>query len=354
MMTKGLAGGYGAKMKFCNGYFLCAQVLMMSYSPDPTPSSWTYRMADLVLCEPIELYNILNQVTKLSRLTEPNYLCLLDVRSKREYDESHVITARRVKKKANEYLIPESVDLECVKYCVVYDNNTSFLEILRHSSDDDVSDESREGPVLGAAIKCGKALTHLTRHPVRILKGGYERFSAMYHFFRTQKIIWMPQELDAFQPYPVEIMPGKIYLGNFRQACDPKIQKDLKIKAHVNVSMETGPFFTGDADKLLHIQIEDSPEANISPFLRHVCHFVEIHLELGSVILVFSTLGISRSCAAILAYLMHRNEQTLKRSWAYVKKCQNNMCPNQGLVTQLLEWEKIVLGDLVTDIKDLY
>ncbi|XP_070086706.1 serine/threonine/tyrosine-interacting-like protein 1 isoform X11 [Equus przewalskii] len=176
----------------------------------------------------------------------------------------------------------------------------------------------------------------------------------MYHFFRTQKIIWMPQELDAFQPYPVEIMPGKIYLGNFRQACDPKIQKDLKIKAHVNVSMETGPFFTGDADKLLHIQIEDSPEANISPFLRHVCHFVEIHLELGSVILVFSTLGISRSCAAILAYLMHRNEQTLKRSWAYVKKCQNNMCPNQGLVTQLLEWEKIVLGDLVTDIKDLY
>ncbi|XP_008533573.1 serine/threonine/tyrosine-interacting-like protein 1 isoform X3 [Equus przewalskii] len=276
MMTKGLAGGYGAKMKFCNGYFLCAQVLMMSYSPDPTPSSWTYRMADLVLCEPIELYNILNQVTKLSRLTEPNYLCLLDVRSKREYDESHVITARRVKKKANEYLIPESVDLECVKYCVVYDNNTSFLEILRHSSDDDVSDESREGPVLGAAIKCGKALTHLTRHPVRILKGGYERFSAMYHFFRTQKIIWMPQELDAFQPYPVEIMPGKIYLGNFRQACDPKIQKDLKIKAHVNVSMETGPFFTGDADKLLHIQIEDSPEANISPFLRHVCHFVEV------------------------------------------------------------------------------
>ncbi|XP_046522255.1 serine/threonine/tyrosine-interacting-like protein 1 isoform X2 [Equus quagga] len=276
MTTKGLAGGYGAKMKFCNGYFLCAQVLMMSYSPDPTPSSWTYRMADLVLCEPIELYNILNQVTKLSRLTEPNYLCLLDVRSKREYDESHVITARRVKKKANEYLIPESVDLECVKYCVVYDNNTSFLEILRHSSDDDVSDESREGPVLGAAIKCGKALTHLTRHPVRILKGGYERFSAMYHFFRTQKIIWMPQELDAFQPYPVEIMPGKIYLGNFRQACDPKIQKDLKIKAHVNVSMETGPFFTGDADKLLHIQIEDSPEANISPFLRHVCHFVEV------------------------------------------------------------------------------
>ncbi|XP_037670332.1 serine/threonine/tyrosine-interacting-like protein 1 isoform X3 [Choloepus didactylus] len=174
----------------------------------------------------------------------------------------------------------------------------------------------------------------------------------MYHFFRTQKIIWMPQELDAFQPYPVEIMPGKIYLGNFNQACDPKVQKDLKIKAHVNVSMETGPFFLGDADKLLHIQVEDTLDASISPFFRHLCHFIDIHLELGSVVLVFSKLGISRSCAALLAYLMHRNGQTLKRSWVYLKRCKNNMCPNQGFVNQLLLWEKIVLGDTVTDILD--
>uniref|UniRef100_A0A8C0SL44 Serine/threonine/tyrosine interacting like 1 n=3 Tax=Canidae TaxID=9608 RepID=A0A8C0SL44_CANLF len=311
------------------------------------------RMAGLVLCEPTELYNILNQVTKLSRLTEPNYLCLLDVRSKQEYDESHVITARRVKKKENEYLIPESVDLECVKYCVVYDNNTSTLEIiLREQDEDDNSDDSRQELVPGAAVACGRALAQLTHHPVCILKGGYECFSAMYHFFRTQKIIWMPQELDAFQPYPAEIMPGKIYLGNFRQACDPKIQKDLKIKAHVNISMETGPFFINDDDNLLHIKIEDSLEANIFPFLRHLCHFLEIHLQLGSVILVFSTLGISRSCAAILAFLIHWNEQTLKKSWAFVKKCKNNMRPNRSLVAQLSEWEKVILGDFVTDILD--
>uniref|UniRef100_A0A8C8ZPV5 Serine/threonine/tyrosine interacting like 1 n=1 Tax=Prolemur simus TaxID=1328070 RepID=A0A8C8ZPV5_PROSS len=308
-------------------------------------------MANLVLCEPTELYNILNQVTKLSRLTEPNYLCLLDVRCKREYDESHVITALRVKKRGNEYLVPESVDLECVKYCVVYDNNTSTMELPLKDKDDD-SDDSDQEMAPGAAIEYGKILTHLTHHPIYILKGGYERFSALYHFFRTQKIIWMPQELDEFQPYPVEIIPGRVFLGNFSQACDPKIQKDLKIKAHVNVSMETGPFFVGDPDKLLHIQIEDSPEAKISPFFRHLCHFIEIHLELGSVILIFSTRGISRSCAATMAYLMHQHNQTMKRSWAYVKKCKNNMRPNRGLVTQLLQWEKIVLGNLITDITD--
>ncbi|XP_054103653.2 serine/threonine/tyrosine-interacting-like protein 1 isoform X3 [Callithrix jacchus] len=234
-------------------------------------------MPRLVLCEPTELYNILNQVTKLSRLTEPNYLCLLDVRSKREYDESHVITALRVKKKMNEYLLPESVDLECVKYCVVYDNNTSTLEVLLKDDDDGSDSDSAVKDVMPrAAIQYGRTLTRLTCHPVHILKGGYERFSGMYPFFRTQKIIWMPQELDAFQPYPIEIVPGKVFLGNFSQACDPKIQKDLKIKAHINVSMETGPFFAGEADKLLHIRIEDSPEAQILPFLRHLCHFIEV------------------------------------------------------------------------------
>ncbi|XP_003951102.2 serine/threonine/tyrosine-interacting-like protein 1 isoform X3 [Pan troglodytes] len=310
-------------------------------------------MPGLLLCEPTELYNILNQATKLSRLTDPNYLCLLDVRSKWEYDESHVITALGVKKKNNEYLLPESVDLECVKYCVVYDNNSSTLEILLKDDDDD-SDSDGDGKDLvpQAAIEYGRILTRRTHHPVYILKGGYERFSGTYHFLRTQKIIWMPQELDAFQPYPIEIVPGKVFIGNFSQACDPKIQKDLKIKAHVNVSMDTGPFFAGDADKLLHIRIKDSPEAQILPFLRHMCHFIEIHLHLGSVILIFSTQGISRSCAAIIAYLMHSNEQTLQRSWAYVKKCKNNMCPNRGLVSQLLEWEKTILGDSITNIMD--
>ncbi|KAF6127535.1 serine/threonine/tyrosine interacting like 1 [Phyllostomus discolor] len=193
-------------------------------------------MDGLVLCEPTELYNILNQVTKLSRLTETNYLCLLDVRSKREYDESHVITAHRVKKKANEYLIPESVDLECVNYCVVYDHRTSSLGVLLKHDDEDndeYSDNIGGGLVLGAAIECGRALARLTHHPIRILRGGYESFSATYHFFRTQKIIWMPQ-----------------------------------------------------------------------------------------------------------------------KSWDYVKKCKNNMCPNRALVAQLSKWEEIVLGGSVTDISD--
>ncbi|XP_021042742.1 serine/threonine/tyrosine-interacting-like protein 1 isoform X1 [Mus pahari] len=318
-------------------------------------------MADLLFCEPTELYNILNQVSKLSRLAEPNYLCLLDVRSKRQYEESHVITALRVKKRAHQYLIPESVDLECVRYCIVYDSNTSSLELCirrqlnEEEEEEEVEREDNEEDtelLPGPAVEFGQILIHFTRQPVYVLRGGYECFSGMYHFFRTQKIIWMPQELDAFQPYPVEILPGRVYLGKVSQACNAKMHKDLKIKAHVNISMETTPYFVGNADKLLHIKLEDTPDSFLFTYFRHICHFIELHLRLHSVILVFSTRGISRSVAAVVALLMHYNEETLKRSWAHVKKCKTNMRPNRALVAQLLEWEKVLHGQYLTDISE--
>lgn len=55
----------------------------------------------------------------------------------------------------------------------------------------------------------------------------------------TDSFVSLLQELEDFQPYPVEILPAKLYMGNLRQACDRQIQKDLKIKAQVNISEDT-------------------------------------------------------------------------------------------------------------------
>ncbi|XP_030392354.1 serine/threonine/tyrosine-interacting-like protein 1 [Gopherus evgoodei] len=279
------------------------------------------KMAGLVLCEPTELYNILNQSTKLSRLTEPNYLCLLDARTKREYNESHVITARRVKQNpGGDYLVPESVELECVKYCVVYDSKTSSLDDIYYDDYEEKEEDEKDAEV-GAAIQCARVLEQFTRHPVRILKGGYERFTACYHFLRTQKIFWMPQELDAFEPYPVEILPAQLYMGDYRQACDQQIQKDLKIKAQVNISEELATLFTDESKTLLHVSVADSPDADLFSFFPTICHFIDAKMALGAV-LVFSTLGLSRSSTAVMAFLMHSSHYPLKRAWKYIQKCK--------------------------------
>nr|XP_032645531.1 serine/threonine/tyrosine-interacting-like protein 1 isoform X3 [Chelonoidis abingdonii] len=309
------------------------------------------KMAGLVLCEPTELYNILNQSTKLSRLTEPNYLCLLDARTKREYNESHVITARRVKQNSvGDYLVPESVELECVKYCVVYDGKTSSLDDI-YCDDYEEKEEDGKDAEVGAAIQCARVLEQFTRHPVRILKGGYERFTACYHFLRTQKIFWMPQELDAFQPYPVEVLPAQLYMGDYRQACDQQIQKDLKIKAQVNISEEIATLFTDESKTLLHVSVADSPDADLFSFFPTICHFIDAKMALGAV-LVFSTLGLSRSSTAVMAFLMHSSHYPLKRAWKYIQKCKTNMRPNRGFVQQLSAWESQIYGSAITDISE--
>nr|XP_006641016.1 PREDICTED: serine/threonine/tyrosine-interacting-like protein 1 [Lepisosteus oculatus]XP_015223348.1 PREDICTED: serine/threonine/tyrosine-interacting-like protein 1 [Lepisosteus oculatus]XP_015223350.1 PREDICTED: serine/threonine/tyrosine-interacting-like protein 1 [Lepisosteus oculatus] len=180
-------------------------------------------MAGLVLCEPTDLYNILNQyTTRVSKLSESNYLCLIDARTKAEYDESHVFTAKRAKRDENgEFVIPACVEVECVKYCIVYDGNTSSV----HGC--------------GPAVECAEVLALSTRYPVQILKGGYEDFSASYPFLRTQKILYTPQELENLTLYPVEILPGQLYMANLRQASDHQIHKDLKLKALVNASQDS-------------------------------------------------------------------------------------------------------------------
>ncbi|XP_025962930.1 serine/threonine/tyrosine-interacting-like protein 1 [Dromaius novaehollandiae] len=321
-------------------------------------------MAGLQLCEPTELYNILNQAAGLPRLSEPNYLCLLDARTQREYDESHIITARKIEQSpTGEYLVPDSEELECVRYCVVYDCETSSLDLCDYEKEESEKGANASSEIKnaessslcslnaeeGTAVRYGRDLEQFTRHPVLILRGGYKRFSACYHFLRTQKLFWMPQELDNLQPYPVEILPAKLYMGNFKQACDRQILKDLKIKAQVNISEQPAALFA--EDKLLHISVPDSPYADLFSSFPTICHFIDAQLNYGAV-LVFSSLGISRSSTVAMAYLMHSSQLSLKEAWEYVRKCKTNMRPNRGFVKQLSDWETQIYGTAITDISE--
>ncbi|KAM6315535.1 serine/threonine/tyrosine-interacting-like protein 1 [Podargus strigoides] len=327
------------------------------------------RMAGVALCEPRHLYNILNQQRRLPRLAEHTYLCLLgcqclnshwqnleqdstlkastkpislswllvsDARTQHEYDANHIITARRIEQSpTGEYLVPDSEELGCVRYCVVYDYKTSSLDCNAEE---------------GSAVPCARILEQFTRHPVLVLKGGYKHFSACYLFLRTQKILWMPQELDNFQLYPVEILPAKLYMGNFKQACDQQIQKDLKIKAQVNISEEPATLFA-EGNKYLHISVPDSLKADLFPSFATICHFIDTQLHQGAV-LVFSSQGISRSSTVTMAYLMHSCQFSLKKAWDYVLKCQTNMRPHRGFVKQLSDWETKIYRTTITDVSE--
>ncbi|NXY34808.1 STYL1 protein, partial [Pomatorhinus ruficollis] len=319
-------------------------------------------MAGVMFCEPRQLYNIINQYRWRSRLTEPNYLCLLDARSQREFNESHIITAQRIElSPEGEYLIPNPEELSYVRFCVVYDLDTGFFGCTDCQEEEIETDGHTEpaqansslvslGAGEGDALLHARNLEHFTRHPVLLLKGGYRRFSACYHFLKSQKTLWMPQELDTFQPYPVEILPSKLYMGNFKQASDKQIQKDLKIKALVNVSEQPVTLFAEEG-KSLHISVPDSLEADLFSSFPTISHFIDAQQDVGAV-LVFSSLGISRSSTATMAYLMHSCRFSLQRAWKYLLKCKMNMRPNRGFVEQLSAWETQIYGWPITDISE--
>ncbi|XP_041053830.1 serine/threonine/tyrosine-interacting-like protein 1 isoform X1 [Carcharodon carcharias] len=292
-------------------------------------------MAGIIFCEATELYNLLNQYTRYSRLTEPIYLYLVDVRTKSQYDESHVITAKRARRDADgNYLLPQDIELECVKYCVVYDGHTK-------SSDE-------EGP----AIQYATLLEVVSLQPIRVLNGGYEFFSACYPFFRTQKLFYVPQELDAFEPYPVEILPAKLYMGDFKQASNKQVEKNLKIKAYLNLCHAKEIIITEEnITAVLHIP--SSEETNFLSHFRMTCGFLDEQLDKGTV-LVFSTLGISRCCTIVMAYLIHSQKISLKDSWAHVQKCKATIRPHRDFVHQLSKWEEVILKKNGTDVSDPY
>ncbi|XP_005525896.1 PREDICTED: serine/threonine/tyrosine-interacting-like protein 1 [Pseudopodoces humilis] len=322
-------------------------------------------MAGVMFCEPRHLYNIINQYRWRSRLTEPNYLCLLDARSQREFDASHIITAQRIElSPAGEYLIPNPEELGYVRFCVVYDHDTGILGCTDYQEEERETggNAAPETEISSSGSTCsqnageGTALLHarnleqFTRHPVLLLKGGYKYFSACYHFLKSEKTLWMPQELDTFQPYPVEILPAKLYMGNFEQASDKQIQKDLKIKALVNVSEQPVTLFAEEG-KSLHVSVPDSLEADLFSSFPTISHFIDTQLDVGAV-LVFSSLGISRSSTATMAYLMHSCRFSLQRAWKYLLKCKMNMRPHRGFVEQLSAWETQIYGCPVTDVSE--
>ncbi|NXF11643.1 STYL1 protein, partial [Smithornis capensis] len=318
-------------------------------------------MAGLALCFPRHLYNIINQYRRFPRLAEPNYLCLLDARTEREFDDCHIITARRIERsRTGAYLVPNPEELVYVRYCVVYDSKTNSLDYDYGEEEDETGTwdpcQSRPHFLVSLGTEEGTAVLHarnfqqFTRHPVLVLKGGYRRFSAYYPFLGTQKILWMPQELDNYQPYPVEILPAKLYMGNFKQACDQKMQKDLKIKALVNVSEQPATLFAEDGESL-HISVPDTLEADLFSSFPTISHFIDAQLGSGAV-LVFSILGISRSSTATMAYLMHSCRFSLKAAWAYLLKCKTTMRPHRGFVEQLSAWEAQIYGSAITDISE--
>nr|ACQ58382.1 Serine/threonine/tyrosine-interacting-like protein 1 [Anoplopoma fimbria] len=290
-------------------------------------------MAEIRMCESFELFNLLNQCSCVSRLAEINYLCLIDAREPQDYKMSHIITAKNAKMDSEStFLLPEAVEVDSMQHVVVYDSNTSVL----HGQD--------------RAVECAQELAKASLCPVHIVRGSFQRFSALYPFLSTEKIIYTIMELENLKTYPVEITAGQLYMGDEKLCMDSSIPKDLKVCAVISISDNNTLESIKGNQTITNIPVADSVVSDLYSSLERICSLIGSHINMASRVLIVSRHGRSRCSAVTIAFVMHHLKYTLEEAWKYVLKCNPNVRPNTGFLQQLSDWELHTMGTKVTDI----
>lgn len=308
-------------------------------------------MKSVKLIEPFELYNLLNQVQHGAPcVVNEYYLVLFDPRKLDEFSESHVITSKYIKydDATDTFDVPTNIDYSAVRHLVIIDN--------RASSSKDIA---------SPAIRLAEKMWQLgSKYPIKVVKGGYEEFSALYPFLRTQQQIWSQSDLENLATHPIEIEPGFLYIGFRQQAISQAIVKNLKVKAHINLTVQIDEIFSSDdmahgknrelVPQLLHIPLPDDLQTDLFSHFRTCCSFIDQHRRSdGKTVVIYSELGISRNVTIALCYLMYQHKIPLKSAMQRVQKCHHYICPNQVFIKDLLRWEAELLGSQTTEPKDL-
>lgn len=282
-------------------------------------------MSTPCLCEPSELYNLITQCFRSPAVANETHLLLFDARHAVAYNDGHILLAKHAKKDVEgKYKIPFGIYLPTYWNCVVYDSNTvSTLE------------DSHAVQLAHVISRNG------SKNAVKVLKGGYERFSAEYPFLRTQKILYTPRELECLPHYPSEIIPSFLYLGDERHAFNAATNYDIKIHVHLNVSHKIDTLYTGAISEL-RVETCDDPTTDLLPRFNDIVDFLELHRIKSEKVLVFSEMGVSSAAVVTIAYLMKKNHWSLKVATDHVKKCRPQVQPALGFIKQLIEWENHV------------
>ncbi|KAI3373911.1 hypothetical protein L3Q82_022486, partial [Scortum barcoo] len=298
-----------------------------AHIPPEYYSSSTYRAGPstvwqlgVVLFDSLHRKKSFNTTRYLRRKLRINNKLSKNAREAQDYRTSHIITAKNIKMDSGgTFLLPEAVEVDSMQHLVVYDSNTSSLEER------------------GRALECAQVLAKASLYPVHIVRGGFQRFSALYPFLRTEKIIYTIMELENLKTYPVEIIAGLLYLGDQTQGLDSSILKDLKISAVVSISESDSLESIKRNQTILQIPVADSVVSDLYSSFEKICTFIGSHINMRSRVLIVSGQGTSRCSATSIAFLMHHLNYTLEASGGQSKM----LFSPTGLTECLREWEDL-------------
>ncbi|XP_008427992.1 dual specificity protein phosphatase 13B [Poecilia reticulata] len=136
-----------------------------------------------------------------------------------------------------------------------------------------------------------------------------------------------------------EVWP-KLYIGDESVARDKTRLSSLGVTHVLNAAaghhrINTGQTFYTDIEVVYHgVEAADHPEFNLQPFFNSAALFIDSALKKNGKVLVHCAMGVSRSGALVLAYLMIHQGLTLAEAIMAVRLCRD-IGPNSGFLEQL-------------------
>jgi protein-tyrosine phosphatase len=94
----------------------------------------------------------------------------------------------------------------------------------------------------------------------------------------------------------------------------------------------------------LKLGLKDETSQDLKFCFDECFQFIENHLKNGNSVLIHCMAGKSRSVSIVLAFLIYK-KWTLQEALKLVLKKRSNISPNLGFFSQLIEYEKQILGE---------
>ncbi|KAL4641098.1 hypothetical protein GN956_G11368 [Arapaima gigas] len=136
-----------------------------------------------------------------------------------------------------------------------------------------------------------------------------------------------------------QVWPG-VYIGNAASARDKDTLMIMGIThivnaAHGPLHINTGARFYRDLPiEYYGVEADDAYDFDLSPFFYPTAKFIRAALSQYGKVLVHCAMGVSRSAALVLAFLMICEDLTLVEAIQAVRQ-HRDVCPNSGFLEQL-------------------
>ena len=144
------------------------------------------------------------------------------------------------------------------------------------------------------------------------------------------------------------ILEDFLYLGAKGVTGDQEKLNGLRIGYIVNCTQDP-PTEYPEIINYFHVDVGDTTNDDIARYFDAACEFIEEGRRSGKSVLVHCTMGMSRSCSIVLAYLVKHHGMSLAQAFMHVKERRPVTSPNPGFMAQLVQYEKKYRGKATID-----